>query len=135
MTDTAREEILARISEALGRRGGGEYVSSSPKSATPGRVGTAGSDSGGAASASEGSETAAKLTGAEARAAKKEVSSIERRMDKLNSQIAKKHEEMAAHDQTDFEGLATLTAAIREYQDELDELEMRWLELSEQLEG
>ena len=31
MTDTAREEILARISEALGRRGGGEYVSSSPK--------------------------------------------------------------------------------------------------------
>ncbi|MGC2940880.1 MULTISPECIES: LutC/YkgG family protein [unclassified Brevibacterium] len=28
MTDTAREEILARINEALGRRGGGEYVSS-----------------------------------------------------------------------------------------------------------
>lgn len=28
MTDTAREEILGRITEALGRRGGGEYVSS-----------------------------------------------------------------------------------------------------------
>ncbi|MDN6134207.1 MAG: LUD domain-containing protein [Brevibacterium sp.] len=29
MTDTAREEILGRINQALGRRGGGEYVSSS----------------------------------------------------------------------------------------------------------
>ena len=28
MTDTAREEILGRINRALGRRGGGEYVSS-----------------------------------------------------------------------------------------------------------
>ncbi|WP_166972927.1 LutC/YkgG family protein [Brevibacterium atlanticum] len=34
MTDTAREEILARINEALGRRGGGEYVSSNPRSTT-----------------------------------------------------------------------------------------------------
>ncbi|WP_231441924.1 LutC/YkgG family protein [Brevibacterium zhoupengii] len=42
MTDTAREEILGRINQALGRRGGGEYVSSasgtvpagSPQSAT-----------------------------------------------------------------------------------------------------
>lgn len=42
MTDTAREEILGRINQALGRRGGGEYVSSasgtvptgSPPSAT-----------------------------------------------------------------------------------------------------
>lgn len=58
MTDTAREEILARISEALGRRGGGEYVSSSPKSATPGRVGTADSDSGGAASAKDAATAA-----------------------------------------------------------------------------
>lgn len=51
MTDTAREEILARISEALGRRGGGEYVSSSPQTAAPGTDGTAQADSGGAASA------------------------------------------------------------------------------------
>ncbi|UVI34979.1 LutC/YkgG family protein [Brevibacterium spongiae] len=35
MTDTAREEILARINEALGRRGGGEYVSSTPRSSAP----------------------------------------------------------------------------------------------------
>lgn len=51
MSDTAREEILARISEALGRRGGGEYVSSSPRTAVPGTGGTADAVSGGVASA------------------------------------------------------------------------------------
>ncbi|SDS37467.1 L-lactate dehydrogenase complex protein LldG [Brevibacterium siliguriense] len=49
MTDNAREEILARIGEALGRRGGGEYVSSSP--VTPAR-GT-GSTANAAATAAE----------------------------------------------------------------------------------
>ncbi|GGC48235.1 ABC transporter ATP-binding protein [Brevibacterium sediminis] len=98
-------------------------------------AGTDGNGDGGAASASGGSASVPKLSGAEARAAKKELSSIERRMEKLNTQIAKKHEEMAAHDQTDFEGLAKLTAAIRESQDELDELELRWLEASEALEA
>ncbi|HJA60301.1 MAG TPA: ABC transporter ATP-binding protein, partial [Candidatus Brevibacterium intestinavium] len=57
------------------------------------------------------------------------------RMDKLNSQIADKHEEMAAHDQTDFEGLAELTGALNGLKDELDELEMRWLEATEALEA
>lgn len=126
------EEYLRLRAEQERRGSAGSNKTAGSNGAT---AGAGGNDSGGAASASEGSETAAKLTGAEARAAKKEVSSIERRMDKLNSQIAKKHEEMAAHDQTDFEGLATLTAAIREYQDELDELEMRWLEASEALEA
>lgn len=51
MSDTAREEILARINEALGRRGGGEYVSSSPRTAVPGTGGTADAVSGGVASA------------------------------------------------------------------------------------
>jgi ATP-binding cassette subfamily F protein uup len=124
------EEYLSLRAEQERRGSAGSNKTAGSNGAT---AGAGGNDSGGAASASEGSESAAKLTGAEARAAKKEVSSIERRMDKLNSQIAKKHEEMADHDQTDFEGLATLTAAIREYQDELDELEMRWLDLSEAL--
>ena len=114
-----------------------EAARSAANGSTSGRNGTAtgagGNGSGGATSAMEGSESGPKLSGAEARAAKKELSAIERRMDKLNAQIAKKHEEMAAHDQTDFEGLGTLTSAIRESQDELDELEMRWLDLSEAL--
>ena len=129
------EEYLRLRAEAA--RSGGSATSGS--GSTSGRNGASGradgNGSGGAASAGGGSASTAKLTGAEARAAKKELSSIERRMDKLGTQIAKKHDEMAAHDQTDFEGLAQLTAAIRESQDELDELEMRWLEASEALEA
>lgn len=47
MTDTAREEILGRINQALGRRGGGEYVSSATGTAP------AGAAAAGAAAASE----------------------------------------------------------------------------------
>ncbi len=129
------EEYLRLRAEAA--RSGGSATSGSGSAS--GRNGTSAradeNGSGGAASAGGGSASTAKLTGAEARAAKKELSSIERRMDKLGTQIAKKHDEMADHDQTDFEGLAQLTAAIRESQDELDELEMRWLEASEALEA
>ncbi|SMY02758.1 ABC transporter C-terminal domain-containing protein [Brevibacterium sp. Mu109] len=113
--------------------GAGGPGNTAPTSSAP--TGGSGHGNGGAASASEGSSSAPRLSGAEARAAKKEVSAIERRMDKPNTQIAQKHEAMAGHDQTDFEGLAELTAAIRESQDELDELEMRWLEASEALEA
>ena len=44
-------------------------------------------------------------------------------------------ESLADHDQTDFEGLGEITARMNAAKDEIDELEMRWLELSEQLEG
>lgn len=41
---------------------------------------------------------------------------------------------MAAHDQSDFEGLAALTAQVRELEDENAALEERWLEATEALE-
>lgn len=51
MTDTAREEILGRINQALGRRGGGEYVSSATGTAPAGSATeAAGDDSPGAGS-------------------------------------------------------------------------------------
>lgn len=75
------------------------------------------------------------LSGAERHAAQKEISSIERRITRLDEQRAKLHEEMAAHDQTDFEGLQKFTDQLGELDDEKDELELRWLELSEALEN
>ena len=51
MTDTAREEILGRINQALGRRGGGEYVSSAS-----GTVPAASSSATGHAGSHEGTE-------------------------------------------------------------------------------
>ncbi len=73
------------------------------------------------------------LTGAERRAAEKELASLERRMDKLSQQISRVHERMADHDQTDFEGLQAYTSELRELEEESSGLEDRWLELSEEL--
>ena len=84
-----------------------------------------------ASSGSQGSS----LSGAESRAMQKEVGSIERKLSKLRETVADREQELADHDQTDFEGLGEITARMNAAKDEIDELEMRWLELSEQLEG
>ncbi|GAA1562757.1 ABC-F family ATP-binding cassette domain-containing protein [Brevibacterium picturae] len=91
---------------------------------------TASGESTGSGSGGAGEDT---LSGAQARAAKKEASSIERRMDKLSKRIARAHDEMADHDQTDFEGLQKLTSSLQELNDEMSELEERWLETTEAL--
>ncbi len=70
-------------------------------------------------------------SGAELRAAQKELNANERKVSQLQEKIAKIHEKMASHDQSDYEGLGKLTAEISELQDQVDELEERWLELSE----
>jgi len=71
------------------------------------------------------------LSGSERRAAQKEVASIERRLDKLQTEVKALHQQMADHDQGDYEGLQTLTDRLRSVEDETAELEGRWLELSE----
>lgn len=40
---------------------------------------------------------------------------------------------LAAHDQSDYEGLGKITAELREVEGEIAELEDRWLEISDQL--
>jgi ATP-binding cassette subfamily F protein uup len=40
---------------------------------------------------------------------------------------------MADHDQSDHVGLGKLTAELRELEDQVSDLEARWLELSERL--
>lgn len=73
------------------------------------------------------------LGGAEERALRKELASVERRMDKQAKLIEKIHERIAAHDQTDYVGLQRLTEELRGAESENGALEERWLELSEQL--
>ncbi|OMC29481.1 ABC transporter ATP-binding protein [Mycobacterium sp. GA-1841] len=74
------------------------------------------------------------LSGAEQRAIEKEISSIDRSLAKLADRIAAKHDELAAHDQSDHVGLGTLTGELREMESQVAEFEARWLELSEHLE-
>ncbi|ROP43507.1 MULTISPECIES: ABC-F family ATP-binding cassette domain-containing protein [unclassified Rathayibacter] len=75
------------------------------------------------------------LGGAERRTAEKEVSAIDRRLHKLTQLSAAVHEKMATHDPDDYDGILGLNAKLREHQDEAAGLELRWLELSELLEG
>jgi ATPase subunit of ABC transporter with duplicated ATPase domains len=75
------------------------------------------------------------LAGADRRTAEKELSSIDRRLEKLQVQIAEQHERLARHDQSDYVGLGTLGDELRALEDAVADLETRWLEVSELLEG
>ncbi|GAS98073.1 macrolide ABC transporter ATP-binding protein [Mycolicibacterium canariasense] len=73
------------------------------------------------------------LSGADLRAAQKEITSIERRLEKLTGLIDTAHHRLAEHDQGDYEGLQRLTGELRELEAEVEQLEEKWLELTEQL--
>ena len=74
------------------------------------------------------------MSGAERRAAEKELAGLDRRLARLADQIADKHRELAEHDQADHVGIARLTGELRALEDEVASTEGRWLELSEILE-
>lgn len=74
------------------------------------------------------------MSGAELRAAQKEIGAIDRRLVRLADQIAAKHRELAEHDQSDHIGITHLTKQLRDLEHAVAELENRWLEVSEVLE-
>lgn len=80
-------------------------------------------------------ESASKVGGAELRAAQKEINQIDRKLTKLAEQRQKLAEKMTVHDQSDYTGLAELGAQQEAIQNEVEELEMRWLELADRVEG
>ncbi|WP_293781686.1 hypothetical protein [uncultured Aeromicrobium sp.] len=71
------------------------------------------------------------LTGAQRRAAHKEVASIERRLDKLGDEVRRLHQQMAEHEQSDYEGLQRLADELGAVEDQIVTLEERWMELSD----
>jgi ABC-type multidrug transport system ATPase subunit len=75
--------------------------------------------------------TAPGLQGAELRAAQKEASATERRIEKLQQQIDKAKAALADHDQGDYVGLGTEMQRISQLESERDQLEMTWFELTE----
>ncbi|MBV9352450.1 MAG: ABC-F family ATP-binding cassette domain-containing protein [Mycobacterium sp.] len=72
-------------------------------------------------------------SGAELRAAQKELATVERRLARLADQITAKHLELAEHDQSDHVGLTRLTKQLRTLENDVAALENRWLELSERV--
>ena len=74
-----------------------------------------------------------KLSGRELRDAQKELSSVERKMEKLQGDIAKSRDGLATLDQADYALLNAEMAKITALEAEVESLEERWLELSEAL--
>jgi ABC transport system ATP-binding/permease protein len=87
-----------------------------------------------AAPAAARSSESPQMSGAELRAAEKELSAIDRRLGRLAEQIAAKHRELADHDQSDHVGVARLTEQLRDLENGVTDLENRWMEVSEILE-
>lgn len=77
------------------------------------------------------STTGAALSGAADRAARKELAAAERALERLAERIAGIHERMAAHDQSDFEGLSRLADELRDAQAQTAIVEDRWFALIE----
>jgi ATP-binding cassette subfamily F protein uup len=87
-----------------------------------------------AAPAAARSTESPQISGAELRAAEKELGAIDRRLARLAEQIAAKHHELADHDQSDHLSITRLTEQLRGLEDGVTELENRWMEVSEILE-
>ena len=73
------------------------------------------------------------LDGAALRTAQKEVAALERRIQKLTEQVDKAKHALADHDQADYAGLGDKMKAIGDTEAEIEELELRWFELTEEI--
>lgn len=73
------------------------------------------------------------LDGAALRTAQKEVSALERRIQKLTQQVNAAKTALADHDQSDYAGLGDRMKKISDQQAEIEELELRWFELTEEI--
>ena len=74
------------------------------------------------------------MSGAQRRAAEKELAAADRQLARLADRIAAKHTELAEHDQSDHAALTRLTQQLRGLEQDVATTEGRWLELSEMLE-
>ncbi|WP_125098783.1 ABC-F family ATP-binding cassette domain-containing protein [Leucobacter chromiireducens] len=98
-----------------------------------GGAGASAAGAAGAAGAASPAASAPKLSGAELRAAQKELAAVERKLEKLQQQIARDRDRLATLDQSDYTLLNAEMAKITALEAEVGELEESWLELSEEL--
>ena len=104
-----------------------EYLRLRERERIAGATGTKAPDSSPAASGPPA------LSGAELRAAQKEVTALERRLEKLEAQIVAARTALADHDQADYVGLGSEMARISDLEKERDGVEERWFELTEHI--
>jgi ABC-type multidrug transport system ATPase subunit len=108
----------------------GASASGTPAGSGPGAGSVGGGTTSGAAPASGGPAAGEELSQRDIRAARKEVSRIERQLAKIASKEAELHETIAQQ-ATDYQAVARLDAELRKLVSERDELEAAWLEAAE----
>jgi ATPase subunit of ABC transporter with duplicated ATPase domains len=111
------EEYLARVPTSGGLRTGG--------------FGTAGPASGTAAGTASG-RTENGLSGGELRAARKELTRLERQIGKLEQRESALHDQLAEHS-TDYNRVAELDGQLRAVRAEREQTEEAWLALAEEV--
>ena len=84
-------------------------------------------------SAASASPASPGLSGAELRAAQKELAALERRLERLEKDIDAARVALADRDQSDYVALGAEMERIGALESERDDLEARWYELSEQI--
>jgi len=102
--------------------------------APPASTASAGASPDGSAGASP-NRPVEPAAGAQRRVVEKELAAVDRKMARLQSEVTSQHAAFAAHDQSDYVGLAALTDRLRQLEREIADLETRWLELAETLDG
>ena len=132
---------FAGVAGGKGRKAAGagdaasnDAASGDVASGSAGSTGTTGTTGIVAASAgSAASSSAPKLTGKAFHEVSKRVSAIERKLAKLEERKTDLESRMVACDPSDYTGLSELNGQLQAIIDESEELEMEWMELSEQL--
>ena len=129
--DRRLRHLPGGVDEYLRRRA--EQEQGRDSSRLPGGApGSAGA--GGGKGATDGGPAGPALSGAELRAAQKELASVERKIDRISTQIDAARTALADHDQSDYVGLNEAMSRIRDQEAVLAALESQWLELGEQVE-
>lgn len=76
-----------------------------------------------------------KLSGGEARELRKKMASCEKKMDTLRGKIETTRAREADIDPTDFEALMAVQAEVAAFEEQIEELELEWLEAADALEA
>ncbi|WP_025133984.1 ABC-F family ATP-binding cassette domain-containing protein [Leucobacter sp. PH1c] len=125
--DRRLRHLPGGVDQYLELRGAEEAAKRDAAAGTPARV------AGGSGTAAGAAPAAPKLSGSELRAAQKELSAVERKMEKLQQQIVKDRDRLATLDQSDYGLLNAEMTKITALEAEVSELEEQWLELSEEI--
>ena len=110
-----------------------DTAASAKRAAVGSSVGGSSSSTSSSASKTAQTGSASGMSNAERQRLKKEVASLERKMDTRRARIEELEAGMFDIDPTDFAALTAQQESIASAKEELDELEMAWLEASEQL--